>query len=72
MSYELQKVTKFDFGSAEDETHYQLWRTRKNWRGKDRATLVMNYGYGGLSCPYVGDLEWAKKIAKKFKIGVPA
>lgn len=69
--FKLRYHSRFDISSASTDEWYTLWEWKKNWRGKFRWHRVVDGYYYDIKSYARGDLAWAKKIAKHYKIEVP-
>lgn len=67
----LVKKSNFNIGRAEMDIWYELWHESKNWLGKSKLKPIYMYYGMEATIPHRGDLKWAKRIAKHYKIEVP-
>lgn len=72
--YELRVKKRWRYGDAKEYVWYELWEEVTTWRGKRKwkqATERVCYESGCYQSPLSGDLDWAKRTAKRFNLKVP-
>ncbi len=70
--YKLVKCQWFSKHDARSKSYYELYYLGKNLLGRPKWKKDRVYHPSGFGTSvYSGDLEWAKRIAKHYKIEVP-
>lgn len=72
--YKLVKYREFYINDAIESVYYELYESKKTIFGKEKWKNVKVYFWDGLGVTKTtasGDYNWARRIAKEFKITVP-
>lgn len=69
--YQIRKIVRWNYDRAKNDIHYELWEYRTNWRGNIKWHHVGQSWSDEYSFGYKGDLDWAKRTAKRFNLKVP-